>query len=379
MTTYTEGLQDALWKLADDFDTTEDTSLITDFLNNHDSFRSFGEGIIAIINRTSNDQIDNDQVIAYLEKCCNDNGVNLSEIASKNTLKNWFEKDMRPKKGETSRDAMFALSFALKLSIEDTALLFHEVYLDRAFNFRSAEEIVYYYCKMNNKHWADAKRLIASAQAGNADKSDTTKYTVAIKADVENVENEQQLLTFLQEHGHNLDKDSVTAYEVFHKYLAQAKTVAASEIKQIEYEELFVDKWKNNEEISNNLLFEIITGRSITGVQGTKTIFNNVDLPKEILNRFPEAGSFGKSNMGSEELRKTIVLLFSYCIWCTQRKNEEPIDFDDYRMALNLIMQKCGFADLYFGNPYDWLFLYCAQSYTPLDTFRDVLAEAFGD
>ncbi len=30
---------------------------------------------------------------------------------------------------------------------------------------------------------------------------------------------------------------------------------------------------------------------------------------------------------------------------------------------------------MYPGNPNDWMFLYCALSDTPLDTFRGVLAE----
>ena len=50
----------------------------------------------------------------------------------------------------------------------------------------------------------------------------------------------------------------------------------------------------------------------VKGKKGTKTIFGNSCLPKEIKNRFPEAASFGKKDIGSEELRKVIILLFSY-------------------------------------------------------------------
>ena len=149
-TEYTQNLDDELWNLAITVDETEDFSLITDFLNQSDTFRSFGEGIIAIINISKNVCLDKKQAISYIEKCCKNNEVCLSEIASKNTLINWFEKGLRPKKGEASGHSMFALSFALDFSIKDTAKLFHSFYLDRAFNFRNVEEIIYYYCKKLN-------------------------------------------------------------------------------------------------------------------------------------------------------------------------------------------------------------------------------------
>ena len=378
-TDYTQSLDDELWNLSMAVDETEDFSLITSFLNQAGTFRSFGEGIIAIINLSNKNGLDKTQVIDYIEKSCEKNGVDLSEIASKNTLINWFEKGSRPKKGEASRRSTFALSFALDFSIEETANLFHNIYLDRAFNFRSIEEIIYYYCKLNKKSWNEAKQIIQTVSQLNTNKTDNTKYTIAIKSDVEQLHSNEQLLEFIRENSHNFDMDSVAAKLTRQSYLTEAKKCCAREIKKPEFEDYIKDKWKKENEISNNLLFEVITGRSVTGKKGTKTIFNNVDLPKEITHRFPEAASFGKAEIGSEELRKTIILLFSYCVWYKSQETHMVYDFDDYCLELNSLLMDSNFSDLYFGNPFDWLFLYCAQSENPLDSFRDVLAQAFGD
>ena len=43
---------------------------------------------------------------------------------------------------------------------------------------------------------------------------------------------------------------------------------------------------------------------------------------------------------------------------------------------MNAVLNECGFSELYMGNPFDWMFLYCTLEDNPLDTFRGLLAEA---
>ena len=114
---------------------------------------------------------------------------------------------------------------------------------------------------------------------------------------------------------------------------------------------------------------------NITGKKGTKTVFSNANLPKEIKTRFPEAATFGEKDLTSEEYRKTIILLFSYCFWYQIQREEIDGGIDDYTDELNNILFDCNYSGLYYGNPFDWLFLFCAQSEQPLDTFRELLAE----
>ena len=52
------------------------------------------------------------------------------------------------------------------------------------------------------------------------------------------------------------------------------------------------------------------------------------------------------------------------------------IDLDDYIAEMNAVLNECGFSELYMGNPFDWMFLYCTLEDNPLDTFRGLLAEA---
>ena len=44
---------------------------------------------------------------------------------------------------------------------------------------------------------------------------------------------------------------------------------------------------------------------------------------------------------------------------------------------MNSLLLEAGFQELYLGNPYDWIFLWCMNDEEPLDTFRYYLGEVF--
>ncbi len=371
---YTNMLEDAIWKIADEWDSTEDDSVAVNFLNAPDSFLSFGEGILRIIN-TVDPSVTISGAAQYIRESCKKNDVPTADIASAGTLSNWFSKEMRPKKGEASRKSMFALAFALGLNIDETRELFHKVYLDRAFDYRNEQEVVFYYCLRNNRSWKDAEAIIRSIHFDGNTEGDHTVYTKAIHEAVMTAQSDSELIKYIQDHKHNFEKNSVTARETYSRLLSDAKSVAQEEISLPQNANAFTRKWKNGETISNNLLYEVITEVSASGKTGTTTIFRNANLPKEIKNRFPEAATLGKTDMTFEEQRKIIILLFSYCVWFRVQWRNIEYDIDDYKSEMDNLLFDANYPTLYYGNPYDWMFLYCAQAERPLDMFRNVVQE----
>ena len=388
-TSYTNHLEGDLWGFAYSMDKTHESDEhyeIIDFLNASSSFRSFGNGLLSVIQKKYPEIfVDDSNVIQFIKQKCTDNGVPISDIASMNTLTNWFEEGIRPKKAESSRKSMFAFAFALELTIEEIKDLFHKVYLDRAFNYRNIDEIVYFYCLQHQRSWTDATRLITYAVTAPSNESDNTRYTAVIKGEIEQIADDDELLEYISKHGNDFEKDSKTAKTKFNQLIEEAKTTAIKEIEKfnVEYKEVVRNKWHSSDNISVNLLYEIIIGSNVSGEKGTKTLFSNSRLPKEIKNRFPEAASLGRKNIGSEELRKVIILLFSYDKWYQMQYNNADYTFDDYKAQLDDLLFDCGFANMYYGNPYDWLFLYCTlfepgkeSKSHPLDTFREIIEEA---
>ena len=370
--TYTSNLETEIWNMAEELDESEDFSKVIDFLNSKEGFQPFGKRLAEFIDKKFDlGSTDRKTVVQALNEACEKNGVGLSEIASDGTLRNWFDKDKRPKKGEDSRFSMFALAFALRLSVEETKDLFHKIFLDRAFNYRNEKEVIYYFCLKNNKTWADAKRMIAEVENMTIDVSDHTQLTNVIADNINAMSDENTLLEYIRENGHNFEKNSVNASKIFNRYLSEAKNWAKDEISRYALEHQ--NKWIKN--LSNNTLYETITGLNITGKKGTKTVFSNANLPKEIKTRFPEAASFGKKHLTSEEYRKIIILLFSYGFWYQVQLEEIDGGIDDYTDELNYILFDCNYSGLYYGNSFDWLFLFCTQAEQPLDLFRELLAE----
>ena len=143
---YTMNLVDAAYDMAQLDNCNDDYSVLLGFLNGP-SFRTFGEGLEVIIRS----KMPTDCALTpkeFLEKKCKKSGVT---VASASTLRNWFNGSTRPDKSDKSREDMFALAFALELTVEETQRLFHDVYLDRAYNKRNHQELIYYHCLKNGR------------------------------------------------------------------------------------------------------------------------------------------------------------------------------------------------------------------------------------
>lgn len=351
----------------------ENIAQTLDFLNSKDSFRSFGEGLLHLIS-LKYPEITSENVANKISQFASKNGVPINEIASANTLTNWFKKDTRPKKGEASRNSMFALAFAMGFNLQETYDLFCKVYLDRAFNLRNEEELIYYFCIKNGKSWNDAKKLIEKTNDLNRDYSDKTIFTESIKRVADFLESEEKLLKVIEANAHNFEKNNVTSTNVISQLIERTKRVALVEIDRLD-EEYKMGKHFTVKGISNNFLYETIINIKTSNKTGTKTVFKNVYLPQEIQSRFPEARTFSKKDLTYEERRKIIILLNFYCMCIHSESVGGMCDLDDFTNDTNEILKACSLPELYYGNPYDWLFLYCSTTDQSLDTFRHIIAD----
>ena len=392
---YTEQMENALFLQWDELDNyNEDFQSLIESLNSDNFFRTFGDGLLFFLRKRQPD-LTAETAVKYMEELCEKTGVSAKDIASTNTLKSWFKGGPRPKKGEDSRSSMFALAFALQLTPNETAELFHKVYLDRAFDYRNEREIICYFCLQHQKTWLDVKRLIQKADSLDMLTDDYTKGTMQIKTDVDSLTDDAALISYIAKHGHNLAKKSVAAKKIVGDLTDKTKETVEQETKLIELRSQAktahkskdsvyanspeIEHFRNTDAQSLNHIYEVITNCSVRGDRGTKTLFKNARLPKEIKSRFPEAITLSKKDPTYEELRKLIILLASYNYWYRVQEETESVDIDDYIAEINVYLDEGGFSLMYYGNPYDWLFLYCALSDTPLDTFRGILAEVLAE
>lgn len=110
------------------------------------------------------------------------------------------------------------------------------------------------------------------------------------------------------------------------------------------------------------------------GVKRAREVF----IRKEITNQVPNANTISHPD-SSYILRKNIIFLFFYWFWvrCSLEGYSVRSE-EDFRDEMYNILHRCGFSPLYFGNPYDWLFLYCSNfvlnDISPIEVFRAILA-----
>lgn len=383
---YTMNMNDAAYDIAQMDEVNDNYAVLLDYLNSP-NFRSFGDGLKTVIcskmplNSTITPQ-------EFLQTCCKDKGIT---VASTATLYNWFHKGMRPDRAEQRREAMFALAFVLGLTIEETTDLFHKVYLDRAFNKRSYKELIYYYCIKKGCTYAHAQKLI-SLVSFNKEIEDATVRTELISEQTASFADDIDLLLYIHNRPHNFSLSNVAAIAEYEKQWERARTTVSIEMGFTNQRtHNFVPRSRRTWD-SKRLLdladkdinsaafdFEIITGQSITGVKGTKPLsFKNKYLPKEIAVNFPTGPSLGK-NPSHEQLRKMIILLFSYEFWFNVQEANETDYFFDYTYELDQKLEEIGYPPLYPGNPFDWLFLTCSNMERPLDAFRTILDEVLNE
>jgi hypothetical protein len=200
---------------------------------------------------------------------------------------------------------------------------------------------------------------------------DRTIFTSVIEAQVAKLNTDDELLSYLQRHNHNFKMKNRKARALLSRQIKIAKESARKERMAFPMEEIAFGK----SEESIDYLYETIISQSIQGETGTKSIFGNALLPKEIKTSFPQPTIFSKSEPTYDEIRKMLIFLFSYSFWVNMQIEKHDAEIDDYIEQLNSLLSEAGLPDLYYGNPHDWLYMYCALEENPLDTFRGIMAE----
>lgn len=260
----------------------------------------------------------------------------------------------------------------------ETADLFHKVYLDRAIN-RNYKEVIYYYCLKNDLSFSQAEKIISSVSL-EKNNNDKTLYTSVLSDELSTLDSTSDLISYINNHSHNFSINPKSAVDILLKQKGKAFELLNNDRKILYDPENYIGADKT----SDSFLYSVITDRSVTGKKGTKPIsFKNAALPEEIKKSFPKPEDFSGKNSSMEEIRKAIILLFSYNYW--NKANEYSLSdfYDEYIDELNLLLYKAGMSPLYYGNPYDWLFLYCTykndNTYHSLDIFRGILSTALDE
>ena len=137
-----------------------------------------------------------------------------------------------------------------------------------------------------------------------------------------------------------------------------------------------------NESVSDNISPDRLTRLTVSALLGYKYQGKESKisgLPKHFTESLPNDVTLGKivndGTVSYELLRKTLMLLKFYNFYHEAKNTDVDTicaNLMDFKDELNIVLDSCGFAQIYMCHPFDCLLMYCANSYDPIYTLYSV-------
>lgn len=352
-------------------------------------FRNFGEGLTKTIISMGYDK-ETDSVshkTSWLIGKINESGGSIQ----RETVSDWFSGKRRPNCNAKGRKNMFLCCIAMKMTIAQTIKFFTTIFFDQPFNFRDPYECIYFFCLNHNLSWGDCMRL--SDKYNEASKSVITSTiesninTNIIKGRMPDLENEDELISYLTSNLPSEFKSYNTGYKLLEQLIDEAKECAQNEIENISSIRKDYVRYRNPESM-DSLLYVIFD------TYNKESLFKgeNKTIPDAVKKNFPGKAVFSsvmkqKDSITADMMRKCIILLLFYISFSENYQEDETDMFDRFVSETNAILDECSMQLLYPANPYDWIFLSCitageedisdtSMSFSPvLERFKGFISE----
>lgn len=345
-----------------------------------------------------------------------------AEIPIPRGIKEWYTKGKK-----ISRTTAFQICFAFGLDKKETDDFFRRVMLEKSFDCHVMEEAVYYFCICNGLGYKEADQLLKASPRQEV--PDVTKsrmvfdgdilFTASIMKEIEKFKTGEELLTYFRKNvekfGYNHAAATEEIQNLWKTIREKEEGLADQEKVKIQRCEIQTETERSVSKIlrqimgldevdeENKPLFVMKSDRSIKPL-----LKNNPLLPEIAQKQFPNRQTLEKILRGEhvepESIRKTMILTYFYYFWISkalfQQKNVvsqnrgeddtqsvKELNMTAYRAKLadderfiddiNRRLLEVGYLELYLGNPYDWIFVFCSRSEEPLSVFREFIHEMY--
>lgn len=355
-----------------------------DYFNQLDDSALFSEGIKNRIREMGyHDDLD---ITRFLTNLCKEAGVSLS----RQTITNWISGGT-PASGDAGRDNVYKLCFALKLNAVQTGEFFLKCYLERPFNYKNLHEAVYFFCLNNGLKYIDAVRIIEQAEALSAlDNPNAQEVTEEIGRAIQAFNSEDVLLTYLQENKSGFAVQNKTATDRIATLIDKCYVLATEEFAFQKKERDKIHKVENEDEllsvIYNYNARETSGYWEKNGKQVPKPVYaksiSESSFPEIVRCNFPQRQqleNIKKHKASYDAIRKALIMLSFYHFFADARIKgiKSPDLFDEFVDEMNTTLAECGYVQLYWRNPYDWMIGHCAEKEDPLDMLRNMIDEYY--
>jgi hypothetical protein len=340
------------------------------------------------------DVTDTGTLASFVSEKCKEAGVYIS----RQTLVNWLKKG-HPANTAGGRENVYRLCFALQMDAQQTGEFFLKAYLERPFNYKDIHEAVYFFSLNNGRTYSDAQRIIAEIESSAAEENPyADNITEQIGERLNEITAEEDLLRYIAENRSGFSNQNQSATSRIEQLVKSCKEIAPKEyaischddkkitvdnidellsvIYDYSAREVKVVKDKDGKTKLND------KGKPITKPTYKKSISKS-RLPGMIRRNWPQREQFAqileKRNASYDVIRRALIMLTFYDFAANATVNHalEYGIFDEFVDEMNTVLADCGYVQLYWRNPFDWMIGYCAMSDNPLDTLRNLIDEYY--
>lgn len=361
--------------------------------------------------KDKNGQVLEFEVDNFFKKdCSNEEYIKLmqvlikkNEVKQRNKDKYIERQDLRRWLGDKMCDREMLLrkiSFILEMDNEDVNVFLNMVLSEKGYNFRKADEIIYYFCHKNNLKSSKAEELLEKYRNMDDEScSDNSKHTEIIEDEVRRIETEEELLSYLKENKSNFIKISRSARNEFTKLIDDIRDMVKI---------IYPDKTKADGTISDSFLEKIFREgiefdddeiSSSTAEENMSSAKLKQSELKDILYQTLNRATIGKKLKGQMDVvRKDLIFLsfYKFSLLCSGYEEFEDSDFEEeseaysemhmedtvknmmeFRDNTDKLLLKAGMGKLYIPNRFDNLILLSLCSENPFEYFSDVIKSSF--
>jgi hypothetical protein len=343
-----------------------------EFLSKPQNFLSVSDGIRRELERYGGVGSD-EKLLKTFKKILKDGGFATNELRH---AKGWLLENTRP---SPKYSYPIRLCFAFHLSGQGALNFLWKTCRVNGFNFRRAQDVVYCYCLENGKSYSDAEKLIEQYKTftvgEQTSEDDLTKRTQTLRRVFGNLmcEDETTFLAELCGNKKNFFEYSLTASREYKRICESLKSLVVKDI--MSYNRKMMSARMNGYNFEVSLYPEIISAFERLS-RAAKAMKGELATLDDLMTRFPQSEYLLKmlgddaaaTDREHDTARKVFILLFfAEYAFKRSRHLEKNMDkphkfYPGFYRALNDTLDKCGYAALYPGNPYDWLILNCVRS-----------------
>ena len=263
----------------------------------------------------------------------------------------------------------YDLCFALGMDLKQTASFFIKHFLTIPFNCKSRTDAVFMYCMHRKRPYSVITKMLECAEK-YPDQEAAHTVSSQIRAAIADIDDDDEFVRYLSKHCYSNEQQFQLARETINKYIEKVKK------NIIKYGGSGSFDIQSPDRINSLIVAELL-GERYQSKDENKRPDDLPKLPERFTKSLPNDVTLGKiirgENASYETLRKTLMLLNFYDVYCDPRdmsRDEVVQVLLDFYDGLNAILVPCGFAPIYECHPFDCLLLYCANSYDPLETLH---------